>query len=71
MTLNEAIKKALVEHGGVLTVEEICRCIEKGNLYRKGDGTLPDPSHVLLEMVDRLKLPEHLQQFEVIIRLRR
>ena len=64
MTLKEAVKKVLTEHGGVLTVEEICRRIKDGNLFVKSDGTSPDPSYVLYGVKN------YLDQFEVIIGIR-
>lgn len=63
MTLKEAVKKVLVEGGGVLTVEEICRRIKDGNLFVKSDGTSPDSSYMLYGVKN------YLDQFEVIVRL--
>lgn len=65
MTLKEAVNKVLMEHGGVLTVEEICRRIKDGNLFVKRDGTPPDRSYVLFGVKN------YLDQFEVMVRLRR
>jgi len=65
MTLKEAVERALQRHGGVLTAEEISRVIQQNNLFRKGDGTFPDPSYVLYGVKN------YLDKFEVTVRLRK
>lgn len=65
MSLKEAVSQVLTEHGGALTVEEICRHIRDGNLFVKRDGTPLDPSYVLFGVKN------YLDQFEVMVRLRR
>jgi len=64
MTLREAVRRVLEAHGGALTAEEICRQIERRSLFRKGDGTFPDPSYLLL------RIKYYSSDFEFIVRLR-
>ncbi len=64
MTLKNAVKQILRESGGLMTVEEICRRNAERSLYKKGDGTFPNPPFILFG------LKNYLAQFEVFIRLR-
>lgn len=65
MNLKEAITQVLTECGGITTIEEISRRIERGHLFLKADGTTPDPSYLLFG------IKNYLNEFEVIVRLRR
>ena len=65
MSLKEAVNQVLMEHGGVLTVEEICRRIKDGKLFVKKDGSSPDSSYVLFGVKN------YLDRFEVMVKLRR
>ncbi len=64
MTLREAIEKVLIEHGGVLTTEEVCEQIRTKNLFTKKNGTFPDRSYVLFG------IKNYLDDFEVTIGLK-
>ena len=66
MTLKEAVQQNLTKYPGCLVpIEEVCRRNEQQNLFRKGDGTYPDPSWIFWGVKN------YLDKFEVFVRLRR
>ena len=64
MILKNAVSQILTESGGLMTVEEVCRRNAERSLYKKGDGTFPDPPFILFGVKN------YLDQFEVFVRLR-